>query len=152
MSEILFDKTLICRFADAGDRREVLSGMVDHLQKKGIVKDTYKNAILEREKNFPTGLYTGEINVAIPHADVKHVNQAAICVGVLEKPVKFCRMEEPDEEIDVHVVIMLSLTEAHGHIDMLQKVIALIQDQEALANALAADDEAIAKMIADALL
>ena len=39
-------------------------------------------------------------------------------------------MDEPDVMIDVQLVVMLALTLPHGHIEMLQKVVALIQNQD----------------------
>lgn len=132
MSDIKFSKSQIVKLEGLTTDVEVLSSMTDLLCQDGLVKDTYKQAILDREKVFPTGLYTGDINVAIPHADVEHVNEASICVGILDKPIKFHAMDEPDNSIDISLVIMLALKEAHGHIDMLTKVIGLIQDQEAV--------------------
>jgi len=69
--------------------------------------------------------------VAIPHADICHVNEAAICVAVLKTPAPFRAMDEPDNDVPVSLVIMLALTEAHGHIEMLQRIVKLIQNQEA---------------------
>ena len=120
MSGIAFNESLILKFDKPMTDREVLSAMTDYLCEKGIVKDTYKQAILEREQSFPTGLKTGGINVAIPHADICHVNEAAICVAVLKTPAPFRAMDEPDNDVPVSLVIMLALTEAHGHIEMLQ--------------------------------
>ena len=61
----------------------------------------------------------------MPHCDPENVNQAAICVGVIKNPVNWKRMDDP-----VSLVTMLALTEAHSHLEMLQRVVALIQDQE----------------------
>ena len=130
MSDIAFDQSLILQFEKPMTNTEVLTAMADYLCEKGVVKDTYCQAILDREQNFPTGLFTGGINVAIPHADICHVNEASSCVGVLKEPVSFRTMDEPDNEIEISLVIMLALMEAHGHIDMLKKIIGLIQDQE----------------------
>ena len=130
MSGIAFNESLILKFDKPMTDREVLSAMTDYLCEKGIVKDTYKQAILEREQSFPTGLKTGGINVAIPHADICHVNEAAICVAVLKTPAPFRAMDEPDNDVPVSLVIMLALTEAHGHIEMLQRIVKLTQNQE----------------------
>lgn len=130
MSAITFNELLILKLNQEKTDIEVLSALADRLCEQGLVKDTYKKAILDREAEYPTGLFTGNINVAIPHADIKHVNKASVCVGIIEKPIKFHAMDEPANEIDVSLVIMLALTEAHGHIKMLQKVVALIQNQE----------------------
>ena len=48
------------------------------LYKKGYVKESYTSAILEREKQFPTGLKTPGINIAMPHTYPEHVIKPAI--------------------------------------------------------------------------
>ena len=130
---IRFDESLILRIDEAESDTEVLKRMCDHLYEKGIVKETYKEAILERESNFPTGLNTGGINVAIPHADVLHVKEASLCVGILNPTVDFHAIDEPEVKLPIRLVIMLVLTEPHGHLEMLQKVVGLIQNQDDVA-------------------
>ncbi len=127
---IRFDESLILNIEDAKSSSEVLSRMCDYLYKKGMVKETYEKAILDRETSFPTGLNTGGINIAIPHCDVCNVNEAAICVGILKPDVDFRTMDEPDNTVPVSLVIMLVLTEPHGHLEMLQRIVELIQNQE----------------------
>lgn len=56
---------------------------------KGYVKSTYIDAVLEREKTLPTGLDIGEMCVAIPHTDSKHVNESNVALAVLKNPVEF---------------------------------------------------------------
>lgn len=143
MGDIKFSKSQIIYLQEPSTDAEVLTVMTDLLHQKGYVKDTYQQAILNREKAFPTGLFTGGINVAIPHADVEHVDEASICVGILRKPVKFHAMDEPDNFIDVSLVIMLALKEPHGHIDMLTKVVNLIQNQETVKEITNSNDESI---------
>lgn len=140
MGKVVFDESLILKFDRSMTNTEVLSEMTDYLCSQGIVKDTYKKAILDRELSFPTGLNTRGINVAIPHADICHVNKASICVAVLKEPVLFRAMDEPDSEIPVSLVIMLALTEAHGHIEMLQKIVKLIQNQQTMKEIVETDD------------
>jgi len=147
MSGIAFDESLILEYDQQMTDREVLSAMADYLCKKGIVKDSYRQAVLDRETSFPTGLKTGGINVAIPHTDICHVNQAAICVAILKSPALFQAMDEPDHGIEVNLVIMLALTEAHGHIEMLQRIVKLIRDQEDVKNIIEANDMATVNMI-----
>lgn len=138
---IAFDQSLILKIENAKTNTEVLTQMCEHLCGKGIVKDTYCEAILEREKNFPTGLNTHGINVAIPHADVSHVNKASLCVAVLNPTVDFHAMDEPEDAVAVSLVIMLVLTEPHGHLEMLQKIVGLIQNQEDVKKIITAEDK-----------
>lgn len=143
MGEIKFDESQVVMIHEKLDQKEVFKKLADLLNEKGYTKDSYYEAICEREKAFPTGLYTEGINVAIPHCDVKNVNEAAICVGVLEQPAQFARMDDPEAMIDVQLVVMLALKEAHGHIGMLQKVISLIQNQEVVRQMIESKDKKV---------
>ncbi len=130
MGEIKFDESQIIVMEDQLKQDDVLKRLAGLLKEKGYTKESYSAAVREREKIFPTGLFTGQINVAIPHCDIVNVNEAAICVGILKESTQFARMDGPESKIDVNLVIMLALTEAHGHIEMLQKIVSLIQNQE----------------------
>ncbi len=55
------------------------------LQKLGYVKESYAGALEKREQEFPTGLVTKYLPVALPHTDPEHVNQAFICMVKNEK-------------------------------------------------------------------
>lgn len=140
MSNITLRESMILRFDQKMTNTGVLSAMCDNLCKEGIVKDSYKAAILEREASYPTGLNCGGINIAIPHADIVHVNEAAISVAILKEPASFKAMDEPDGDVPISIVIMLALTEAHGHIEMLQKIVGLIQNQAELQKMIDSDD------------
>lgn len=91
------------------------------LFKKGYVKESYIRSVLEREEKYPTGIrLKGNINVALPHADIEHVLKAALAVAILEKPVKFRRMENPEALVEnVTMVFMPALNEPHGYIKFL---------------------------------
>ena len=39
----------------------------------GFVKDTYIDAVVAREKVYPTGLQLADMGVAMPHTDPPHV-------------------------------------------------------------------------------
>lgn len=131
MANLQFDESLVL-ILDGEDLAtlDVESTVAGELQRQGYAKDTYKRAILEREKQFPTALDVQGLNVAIPHCDPENVNKGAICAAVLKHPVDWYRMDAPDETCPVSLVVMLALNEAHAHLEMLQKVIALIQDQD----------------------
>ena len=154
MSEhINFNKELIYKKESTLKKNEVLAEMAELLRKNGFVKDTYGEALIKREEEYPTGLETGEINVAIPHVDVKHVNEAAIAVGILKNPIDFNKMEEPENSTAVRIIIMLALDSPHRHIDMLGKIIEMIKNRETL-NQLVKEDnkEEIYKIISKHLL
>ena len=97
------------------------------LQAGGFVKDTWIQAALEREIIFATGLPTPEIGVAIPHADVEHVLQQAIAVGVLEGPVEFGEMGNPDGTVPVRIVCALAVAHSKLLVTLLQQLVEMFQ-------------------------
>jgi PTS system galactitol-specific IIA component len=54
---------------DADSCEEVLHTVSSHLLDEGKVKQSYEEHLINREREYPTGLALGDINVAIPHTD-----------------------------------------------------------------------------------
>ena len=73
---------------------------------------TYREALITREKSFPTGLdmeFLGKDlpNVAIPHTDIVHNLAEKVVVVRLEKPVTFHNMIAPDKEVEVSLLFFI---------------------------------------------
>ena len=49
-------------------------------------------------------------------------------------------MDDADETCEVEFVVMLAVNDSHDHLELLQKVIALVQDQELIGRVLNATD------------
>lgn len=135
---MLSDKIILLDEAVA-DNQEALGQIADQMTRSGAVKDSYKSAVLKREVDFPTGLATVNIGIAMPHTDAKHVNYDQLGVLRLREPVSFLQMAD-GEKIQVKFVFMLALKEAHAQLAMLQKLIALIQDEEKIKQLLLAEN------------
>jgi len=116
------------------DREGAIRFLAGLLEKGGYVKRSFQEAVLERERTFPTGLPTGEINVAIPHADSVHVLRSAIAVAVLAEPVKFHQMGDPEMLLDVDIVMVLAIQDPKAVVPFLQKACTMFQDQKLLAD------------------
>lgn len=128
----LLDKNVINLNVKAMNSEDVLTQMSEVLVGTGYVKNTFKDAIIKREETFATGLPTDFRGIAIPHTSTEHVNQPIVSVAVLTEPVNFRMMGNHDENIEVDIIFMLALKEAHAQLDMLQNLMSLIQDQELL--------------------
>lgn len=131
------------------NNKEVLSSLADYLKEEKMVKESFKEAILEREKSYPTGLQFDGYGIALPHTDSEHVIKSQIAIMTLEKPVKFIEMASTDKEIDVKTIFMLALKDSNQHIKILQKVMELLQDKEAMSKIESFDDskESVDKLI-----
>lgn len=121
----------------ASNRQEALEKLALQLQKSGAVKASYQAAILQREVDFPTGLATEKIGIAMPHTDAEHVNYDQIGVMRLQEPVEFLQMGD-GAKIQVKFVFMLALKEAHAQLGILQTLVALIQDELTISQLLTA--------------
>jgi PTS system galactitol-specific IIA component len=136
----------ICLGVSASSSDEVIALLGERLVALGKVKPDYPAALIARESTMPTGLPLGAINVAVPHSDPVHVLSPAIALATLKEPVSFASMDDPDEKLDVRIVIALALNDKNAQIEMLQAVAGFIQSPgslEALAAA-ATTDEAFA--------
>ena len=108
---------------------EELGGL---LEQKGYVKDTFINAVKEREKVFSTGLPTPEIQVAIPHSDIEHIIHPAIAIGVAAEPIEFGEMGSPDSTVGARIICMLAVTESETLVSLLQNLVGIFQDPDVL--------------------
>lgn len=106
-----FDKDLVfCLEAD--NQEQLFDQVATLLEEKKVVTDTYRSALIEREKMFPTGLdmeFLGKDlpNVAIPHTDTIHNLTENVVVVRLEKPVTFHNMIAPDKEVEVSLLFFI---------------------------------------------
>ena len=106
-----FSKDLVfCLEAD--NQEQLFDQVATLLEEKKVVTDTYRSALIEREKMFPTGLdmeFLGKDlpNVAIPHTDIVHNLAEKVVVVRLEKPVTFHNMIAPDKEVEVSLLFFI---------------------------------------------
>jgi PTS system galactitol-specific IIA component len=120
---------------------EVIKELGSLLQENGYVRETFVDAVLEREKIFATGLPTPGIQVAIPHADIVHVIQPAIAIGVSQAPIEFGEMGNPEGVVNAQIICMLAVTESETLVSLLQSLVGVFQDQSILQSILQASDK-----------
>ena len=97
---------------EADNQEQLFDQVATLLEEKKVVTDTYRSALIEREKMFPTGLdmeFLGKDlpNVAIPHTDTIHNLTENVVVIRLAKPVTFHNMIAPDKEVEVSLLFFI---------------------------------------------
>ena len=85
---------------------EFLNSISDELLEKGYVKESFKDAILKREEEYPTAIGTEKYNLAIPHTDSEHVNKPGVAFVRLKKECKFKEMCT-NNDINVNMAFVL---------------------------------------------
>lgn len=117
-------------FSEATGKTEVLSESADLLAQMGMVKSSYKQAVIDREKKFPTGLETENDGIALPHTDSKYVNKPGIVISILKNKIPFIQMGTADERVQVEVIFMLAIKKAEEQLELLQTFVELIQNEK----------------------
>ena len=113
-------------------RDEVLYNIAKVLMEKGVAKDTFYEALLQRENEYPTGLPIGEINIAIPHTYPEHINEVAITIAIPKKPVVFRNMGDKDEEILISVILCLTMRKMDDNVKLLPALMGFFADEDNL--------------------
>lgn len=127
-----FEEDLIKLRLNVDNREQLLIELGNLLTAKGYVKKDYVEALLAREKEFPTGIWTGKWGVAIPHTDAKYVNRTAIAVGTLAKSVPFEIMGCNEGTVDVNIVFVLAINNADTHLELLQRLMNIFQNDKVM--------------------
>ena len=128
VSELLKNGELY--FIDCKDQENLFSFLNEQLLERGMVKDTFYNALKEREKEFPTGIIDDPFNIALPHVDSEHVKTNALIVCKLSNEILFHRMDKISEEIPVKMVFLLLIENEKMHVEALMNLTKIWMDKE----------------------
>lgn len=128
----LLNEELMILDADVGTAEECIRLSGQMFLEKGYVKEPYIQAVVDREKEYPTGLPGKEIAIAIPHTGNTYVNMPAVGVIIPKRPVKFCAMGTKDQWCECEVIIPLVIKDSDMQINMLKQMMKIIQNGELL--------------------
>ncbi|MDO4813626.1 MAG: PTS sugar transporter subunit IIA [Gemella sp.] len=120
---------------------EILKNVNTSLVQRGKVKESFYEAVLEREKTFPTGLEFPGYNIAIPHTDSVHVNTNSIVVVKPKNPIVFRDMGTNSKELEVKVLLLLLISKNEDQVTVLSGIIKQFADAECYQNILESSSE-----------
>lgn len=126
---LVLNEGLVYRNLTAKSDSEVLAYLAEQLYEQNYVKKEYIQAIQEREREYPTGLPSTTPAVAIPHANFEMVEKTTLAIATLKESVDFHNMENNQETLPIKIVIMMAIGEPHGQVEMLQKIVGIIQNE-----------------------
>lgn len=129
----LIDEDLVFLDVEADNAEGLLRTLAGAALEKGYVKEGYADAVLERERLYPTALPTQVLKVAVPHSmDRDLVNRSVIVVATLKHPVNFKEMGEGINDVPVDVVFMLAVCGSKDQLTILQKIVGMFSDPNAM--------------------
>lgn len=102
------------------------------IDNQDVVED-FPNQVIERERNFPTGLPTEPFGVAIPHTNAEFVMNNKVTIATLKNPIQMEVMGGMDEDkIDVSIVFLLALGQSNKQLNILQKLMGILNQEDIL--------------------
>lgn len=124
----MIDRQMIVLGKDFPNYKDAIHYGGNLLYKSGYVKDTYTDSVLEREEEFPTGIPTDPVPMAIPHTGSEHVNKSMFCLVVFNHPVMFHQMGSADEMIPAEMMMMLAIDGSESHLEFLSGVMGIFSE------------------------
>ncbi|BBB47523.1 PTS sugar transporter subunit IIA [Pelolinea submarina] len=128
MIDLIINEQLVEVDIEVGSQEEVIRNLSGKLDKCGYVENGFAEAVLAREKQYPTGLPT-KIPVALCHVEAEYVKQTAMAVATLKHPVEFHDMGNPENVLNVEIVFLLTILDPKKQVFYLRKMMDLFKDE-----------------------
>lgn len=111
---------------------------------RGLVKQGYLEALMEREKNYPTGIDLTAVsqefpNIAIPHTESMYCNATKIIVIKLERDIVSKDMMNPDKDLNVKYLFMILNKDGGEQSNILAKIMEFATNKENISMLAASD-------------
>ncbi|MPQ44368.1 PTS sugar transporter subunit IIA [Clostridium tarantellae] len=130
----LFEPDLIF-IEDIKYKDEVFEKISKKLLKKGVVKETYIQALKKRENEFPTGINLSVVaenipNIAIPHTESGFCNDTKVVLVKLKNKITFKDMMNPSKDLDVKYLFMILNKEGSEQSHILSYIMSFVTNKE----------------------
>jgi PTS system galactitol-specific IIA component len=126
---------------EADSSEKIIRLLTDLLVKNCCVKSEYADVVIAREEQYPTGIPTAGLPVAIPHGFADDcVLEPSVGVATLARPIMFRNMFDPNEELAVEMVFLIALSSKDKNelAEDLERVMSILPDGDLLSRLYAA--------------
>ena len=145
VQKIIQEHTQLLTMGGGGDCESLLVELADYAIEQGLAKPGFAEALLEREKKFPTGIQAVS-GIAIPHSEQEFTIKPSLIIAVLEQGTWF-RPMGGGKDVLVETVFLLLLEQAEHQVEMLSNIVSFIQDEEKM-NSLRSEEHAFGTITA----
>lgn len=138
--EDLFSESMVNFNLKADTKVEIIDELINILFKAGKIKnrDEFRIVVIEREKQFSTGIGMG---IAIPHGKGAMVKEPSIAFALTEKPVDFESIDGepvrlcfliavPNENSDIHLKAISQISRRLIHKEVRDKLLTCSKYEE----------------------
>lgn len=88
------------------DRHEALTHIGNEMLAQGVVHESWPQALIDREAEYPTGILLEQHAIAIPHCEAIHAKSSAI---YLLRPAQKVNFQQADDDNEVAVSLIIAL-------------------------------------------
>lgn len=116
-------------FTEVENQESLFNHVADQLIRMKLVKPEYKDALKEREKEFPTGLkidYKDGSDIlfaAIPHTETKYCLEQQVVYVKNKEIINFKHMINPEEDCQVQHLFFIINNKNDGQTEILSNLI-----------------------------
>ncbi len=114
----------------AKNSEEVIRLLSNLALEQKCIEPIFIEKILEREKEYPTGLPT-EVPIAIPHVHDGCL-KSFFSMAALTESVEFFCMGDPEEKVSTRLVFLFGITDPSRQTMVLKKFSTIFQDSDFL--------------------
>ena len=139
----------VVKITKAANCEEAIAMLAKQMVANGWAREGLQEAVIERERKYPTGLHTPSLDVALPHADAEWTLEPSLLVGVLQEPVAFKAMDGSSEDIQAQLIFLLAIPSPGSHVRLLQSLTKLIANKNLLVLYEQADEATLASLLTE---
>ena len=112
----------------AETKEELFELVGKDLEVKGFVNKNYIEGIKKREKEFPTGLITKNLNIALPHSETEYVEKPFIYIVKLQNSSLAFNQMGDNQEMEVSDFFFLGIKDPSKQVQLLSYLMDLFSD------------------------
>ena len=127
VQKIIQEHTRLLKISGNESCENLLTELADYVIHENLAKQGFTKALLERERNFPTGIQA-QTGIAIPHSEQEYTLKPSLIIALLDKAVSF-RPMGGGENVPVETVFLLLLDKTEHQVKMLGNIVSFIQDE-----------------------
>lgn len=146
----MFQADFILFHPEVDGQEDLLKKMCRMAEVSGYAKPGFFQAVMERENQFPTGIQTQFLELALPHTESGFVLRPLVIVAKLKEPIAFRSMGLAEGEVQASYVFLLLLKKSGAQVDLLQNLMNLCMDGKMVEKLMAAiSSEQIYRLLSD---
>lgn len=139
--EKLLDEDLVALGVELPGWEAAVGYGAELLLRKGRVKEGYREKLIQREQEYPTGLQGKTMGIAVPHTSADYTLQPAVCVLIPSSPVPFRAMEDRETIVQAQLILQLAITGGGMQLALLRRIMKLLRDDMLLSRLLKTRDK-----------